>query len=344
MDFLKLSSVLLFAALFSACSGTARRVSRPPTPSAPDNFPSHAAVVQPSAEEQPVITLTFAGDTTLGEYIGAEGMTFSWQYEQVKGDVSYFLKNMKPLFESDDITILNFEGTITEETNGKEKPFRFKAPKKYLKILGAASVEMVNLANNHTYDFGEQGYKDTKAALTEANIEYFGLQDVLIKEIKGSRLCFHGVKGWSWQRDSAMIKSHLNKFKDKCDFIVSVFHWGEEHQYVHNDLQEKLAKLAVDLGSNLIVGHHAHVRQDGEVYKNAPIYYGLGNFLFGGNKNPKDKNALVIQVFLQGGKIVKIDEIPIKISSLESRNNYQPTPLDTTKYLTDKNISNAKII
>ncbi|WP_428897408.1 poly-gamma-glutamate synthesis protein (capsule biosynthesis protein) [Parelusimicrobium proximum] len=271
-----------------------------------------------------IIVLTFTGDTTLGQSLTSTGMNFEWQYNQVK-DPKYFLKNMYPLFKADDLTILNFEGTITENSDGIAKPFRFKGPKKYLEILTSSSVEMVNLANNHTYDFGLKGYKDTQAALDEAGIEYFGLEKVVIKKVKGRTLCFHGVKGWDYQRESKMLKEHFETFGSECDFITTTIHGGEEREYVHNALQEKLAKLAVDHGSDLVIGHHAHVVQDKQIYKGVPIYYGLGNFLFGGNKNPPDKNALVVRVFIKGKKIAAVEEIPISISSVKDRNNYQPT-------------------
>ena len=279
----------------------------------------------PAPPQKPVITLTFTGDTTLGDYITAKGEGFAFYFNKVN-DPSYFLKNMKSIFEKDDLTIVNFEGTITDAPPAMDKPFLFKGPKEYLKILTTSSVEVANLANNHTHDFGQQGYDDTKAALTEAGIEYFGYEDTLIKEIKGSRLCFHGSKGFSWERDSQMLKTQLASFKGKCDFIITAMHWGVEREYIHDALQKRLAEFAIDNGSNLVVGHHAHVVQDKAVYKGVPIYYGLGNFCFGGNKNPKDKNALVIQVRLKNNKILEIEEIPISISSVAERNNYQPTP------------------
>ncbi|WP_424244579.1 poly-gamma-glutamate synthesis protein (capsule biosynthesis protein) [Elusimicrobium posterum] len=324
MNYKKTFFILSAALLLNACVTNSNKQSDPVTVyELPPQEEAQASAAEVTAKPKERIVLTFAGDTTLGQDKDSGGMTFDWEYKTQK-DPSYFLKLMKPLFETDDITILNFEGTLTEATDAANKQFRFKGPADYAKILSSSSVEMVNLANNHTFDYGKQGYDDTKTNLVAENIEYFGYDEVIIKEVKGTRLCFNGVKGWAPGRDGPMLKRNFAKFKDNCDFIATTFHWGDEREYTHNKMQEGFAIMAVKEGADIVIGHHAHVVQDKEMRSGVPVYYGLGNFLFGGNKNSKDKRALAVQVILEDGKIVKLIEYDLLISSVPHRNNYQP--------------------
>ncbi|ACC97883.1 Putative protein of poly-gamma-glutamate biosynthesis [Elusimicrobium minutum Pei191] len=325
--------VLLLAAFVCACSSNRTQSSAFPwheyekvaqelTVSGQTEEDSNAEVC---AVPGRVITLTFAGDTTMGDYPEQQGMTFNWQYKQLKGDKKYFLKNMLPMFTTDDFTIVNLEGAITDNDEAQEKEFRFKGPYEYLDILKAGSVEMVNMANNHTHDYGVKGYNDTRENLKKAGIAFFGYDDLIVKELHETKLCFHGLKGFDWNRDSKMLLKHLKHFKEiNCDIIITTFHWGEEKAYENNALQERLARLAVDNGSSLIIGHHAHVVQNIAQYKGVTIVYSLGNFVFGGNKNPADKRALLYRVKIQDGKIISANPVKILISSEKARNNYQP--------------------
>ena len=125
--------------------------------------------------------------------------------------------------------------------------------------------------------------------------------------------------------------SNINAAKEAgAQIIVVFFHWGTERETVPDSVQMELGHAAIDAGATLVVGSHPHVIQGMENYNGHTIVYSLGNFCFGGNKNPSDKDCMIIQqTFTVRGNDVTIDNtnvIPCSISSVSSRNNYQPTP------------------
>lgn len=281
------------------------------------------------------ITISAAGDCTLGYDVNF-GYTNSFNYEFFKQnkDYTYFFKNVKDIFSKDDLTIVNFEGTLTNETKMANKKFRFKGLPEFTNILKAGSIEAVNLANNHTYDYLVKGYKDTINYLGKSGIIYFGREHRRIVEIKGIKVGLLGYEGWSNTKALRnRIKSDIKYLKSKgAKLVIVSFHWGEERKYFANATQKGLARFTIDSGADLILGHHPHVIQGIENYKGKMIIYSLGNFCFGGNKNPQDKDTFIFkQTFkFKDGKLIdnkNYEIIPCSVSSVTNRNNYQPTPL-----------------
>ncbi|MFR5582577.1 MAG: CapA family protein [[Clostridium] scindens] len=118
-----------------------------------------------------------------------------------------------------------------------------------------------------------------------------------------------------------------------AQLIIVNFHWGIEREYLPNDTQKKLAHLAIDEGADLVIGHHPHVLQGVEKYKDKYIAYSLGNFCFGGNSNPEDKDTMIFQqtFTFKKGVVQKNDDIqmiPCSLSSATGYNDYCPTPLE----------------
>ena len=144
---------------------------------------------------QKQIRLTFAGDVTLGSEEYLREKDFSLVSFAEREGYSYFFENVRELFSKDDLTIVNLEGVLSDSNAGenKEKTYRFRGNPEYTQILTSGSVEMVNPANNHTMDFGERGYLDTKVALTQDNILFFGGRETTIFEKNGIRIAFLGV-------------------------------------------------------------------------------------------------------------------------------------------------------
>ena len=279
-------------------------------------------------------TISAVGDCTFGtdENFAYEG-SMPAKYDEV-GDFNYFFENVKSVFEADDLTIVNFEGTLTDSTTREDKQFAFKADKSYAEILTDGFVEVANLANNHSKDYGEQSYNDTMDALDEAGITNFGYDRVAIKKVKGIKV---GLVGTYVLADGLGVKDSMEKniqdLKDEgAQVIIASFHWGEEKAEYPNDVQVELAHAAIDAGADLVLGHHPHVLQGIEQYKGKNIVYSLGNFCFGGNKNPSDKDTMIFQqtFTLKGGKLQEdnvTNIIPCSVSSVEGYNNYQPTPV-----------------
>lgn len=295
--------------------------------------------VKDSIEEsiEKSITISFAGDVTLGNYKGASPYgSFDHEVELQDKNYRYFLEGVNSLFEKDDLTIVNLEGPFTVAQTAKVKQFAFKGHPEYVNILKEGSVEAVSISNNHSEDYFEQGINETKAILDDKEIDYFGLGKNSIIEVNGIRVGILGYNGWPENYNEKYLKNieeEINKLKQQSDVIISYFHWGNENSYYPNEIQKKFAHYVIDTGVDVVVGSHPHVVQGIELYKGKYIAYSLGNFCFGGNKNPRDKDSFIYQQTLKftDGKLNNINEpkiIPISISSVSNRNNYKPMILE----------------
>ena len=282
------------------------------------------------------LTLSVVGDCTLGS-----DETFDYDtslnayYENYGAD--YFLQNVRSIFSADDLTIANFEGTLTDSDEREDKTFAFKAPASYASILSGSSVEAVNTANNHSHDYGDQGFDDTLAALDDAGIVHFGYDETAVMDIKGIKVGMVGIYELYDHLDrEQQLKDNIAKVQaDGAQLIVVIFHWGNETETVPDSNQTTLGRMAIDLGADLVCGHHPHVLQGIETYKGKNIVYSLGNFCFGGNSSPSDMDTMIYQqTFTIDADGVKNDNvtniIPCSISSAayDGYNNYQPTPAE----------------
>lgn len=342
------AAIFFSAPLIKAFTGTPSE----PTPSAAEPAETTPPVEIPAASAQPApepapapepepepepkkVTLTFAGDTTLGKDHKTPARNFDATFAQVN-DPSYFLKLFYPIFSADDITAVNFEGTITDSDARVDKKYCFKGKPEYLKVLAEGSVEAASVANNHSHDFGSQSFTDTKNALTEYNIKPFGYKDIAYFDKNGLKVALIGT----YELPKGMgIKSELEENiatakAEGAQVIAVFFHWGKEYETTANSNQVNLGRAAIDAGAHVVVGGHSHILQGYEVYKGRYIIYSLGNFCFGGNTNPSDKDALVFQqtFTLDDNGDVLVDDnvnfIPTRISSVNDKNNYQPMPAE----------------
>lgn len=282
------------------------------------------------------LTLSVVGDCTLGT-----DETFDYDtslnayYENYGAD--YFLQNVKDIFSADDLTIANFEGTLTDSDEREDKTFAFKAPASYASILTGGSVEAVNTANNHSHDYGDQSFDDTLAALDDAGIVHFGYDETAVMDVKGIKVGLVGIyELYDHLEREQQLKDNIAKVKaDGAQLIVVIFHWGNETETVPDSSQTTLGRIAIDEGADLVCGHHPHVLQGIETYKGKNIVYSLGNFCFGGNSSPSDMDTMIYQqTFTIDADGVKKDNvtniIPCSISSAayDGYNNYQPTPAE----------------
>lgn len=282
------------------------------------------------------LTLSVVGDCTLGT-----DETFDYDtslnayYENYGAD--YFLQNVKDIFSADDLTIANFEGTLTDSDEREDKTFAFKAPASYASILTGGSVEAVNTANNHSHDYGDQSFDDTLAALDDAGIVHFGYDETAVMDVKGIKVGLVGIyELYDHLEREQQLKDNIAKVKaDGAQLIVVIFHWGNETETVPDSNQTTLGRIAIDEGADLVCGHHPHVLQGIETYKGRNIVYSLGNFCFGGNSSPSDMDTMIYQqTFTIDANGVKKDNvtniIPCSISSAayDGYNNYQPTPAE----------------
>ena len=285
--------------------------------------------------DEPIqITVSSIGDCTLGTDENFNPSTSFNAYYNAQGP-DYFFKNVRSILEEDDLSIINLEGTFTDSDQRQEKTFAFKADPEYVSILTGSSIEAANLANNHSRDYGEESYTDTVETLEQAGIASFGYDQVDILEVNGVKVGLTGIYELAEHLDKQEeVRTNIAALKEAgAQVIIVNFHWGIEKEYRPNDTQKTLAHLAIDEGADLVIGHHPHVLQGIERYKGKYIAYSRGNFSFGGNSNPSDKDTMIFQqtFTVQDGKVEVNDDInviPCSLSSASGYNDYCPTPLE----------------
>ena len=298
-----------------------------------DESAAPAVTEAPEPPAEPVsLTVTVVGDCTLGMDSTFDYDTSFNNYYDMYGS-AYFMQNVKDLFSQDDLTIANLETTLTTaETKREGRYYNFKAPQEYAKILTDGNIDAVNTANNHMYDYLDQGYADTLAALDAEHIVHFGFDETAVMDVKGVKVGMLGV--YEIDREFAEIetevKDHIAKVRSEgAQLVIVIVHWGEELDTMPDQDQTRIARMAIDNGADLVCGHHAHVIQGIELYKGKYICYGLANFCFGGNVYPTDMETIIFQqTFTVTGNEVAQDNniniIPASCSSEYTFNNYQP--------------------
>ena len=283
------------------------------------------------AKDDNFFTLTFVGDCTFGS------VPIAWDLEdsfiQVVGDdYRYPFANVVDIFENDDFTLANLEGPLTEVGEPMEKQFVFRGPPAYTAILTENSVEAVTLANNHALDYGFEGRSATMEALKEAGVAY-GAREQSFLYTTESGLTI-GVYCDDFAFDRAHIADSIASLRERgAEIVVCAFHWGEEQVYKPAQNEIDWGHIAIDAGADIVAGHHPHVLQPVEYYKNGVIFYSLGNFSFGGNANPTDTDSVILQQEVFSGpdgmvNLGTLNVIPVSITSIPGRNDYQPMPLE----------------
>ena len=297
---------------------------------------SQEETTTPKPTAEPVsITVSMVGDCTLGTDVNFDQSTSFDAFYQMKNDPGYFFQKVKDIFTADDLTVANMEGTLTTSNDRQQKTFAFKGDPSYTEILTQGGVEATNLANNHSHDYGDQSYEDTIQYLEAAGITTFGYDRTAVMDVKGIKVGLIGIyelkDGLGRQQQ---VIDTIQEVKDQgAQVIIVSFHWGTEKSNIPDDIQKTLAHLAIDQGADLVVGHHPHVLQGIEKYQGKNIVYSLGNFCFGGNKNPSDKDTMIFQqtFTVENGELVEDDVtniIPCSLSSESGYNNYQPMVLE----------------
>lgn len=307
---------------------------------APDNTPGVF-----EADGSTVVTITCTGDFTIGGDNYHHKDIFTPELKKHDYDINFTMANVRDLFEQDDLTLVNFEGTFTDTKyvpdRKKENAFLFNISPEYVSVLPDNSIEAVSLENNHVMDHGDEGYEDTKEALRNAGVIYSNSEEIGIFEVNGiqiamlSYLCIDRYDKPVGDFDNLYDKVASDIAATKADYplVIVSFHWGNELDYLPTERQIKMGRLAVDSGADLVVGHHSHRMNPVEQYNGVYICYSLGNFCFAGHKKPKDMNSFIFQTRFRFSKTGEVSNlgfriIPIRITSVKDRNNFVPTPID----------------
>ncbi|MBP3962101.1 CapA family protein [Paenibacillus lignilyticus] len=272
-----------------------------------DNEAATGGTVTPDDGGQ--VNLSFTGDVLLAASVEKLMLKNGYDYPYAK-----VLNELK----TPDLMAVNLETPVTlRGTPAENKQYVYKSSPDALPALKAAGIDVVNLANNHTLDQGEEGLLDTIAHLDEAGIPNMGagrdeleaFKPVLL-EAKGISVAYLGltrvVPVGSWKAtkdhaglaetyDSTRAVAAIKQAKKQADIVVVMVHWGIEREDLPNNDQKRLAHEYIDAGADLVIGSHPHVLQGFESYKGKWIAYSLGNFIFSGMTPDKTKDTGVLQ-------------------------------------------------
>lgn len=229
-----------------------------------------------------------------------------------------------------DIVFGNLECSLTRRGEKRPKTWNFRAPPKNLAALKEAGFGLLNLANNHSMDYGALGLLDTLRALRREGFLYIGggrdireAEELRVIESGGLRVGFFGFtstfpkEAWAGRKKPGVAYSDFGRFpalirraRRRVDVLVVSFHGGTELSPEPNEIQKAFAHAAVEAGADLVLGHHPHVLQALEVYKGAPILYSLGNFLFV-SPSPETRAAVIAKAALTTRGVESIEFIPV---------------------------------
>lgn len=291
--------------------------------------PAATAEPAPTSDTWPkTFTITVAGDTTLGSTPDLRKRDDCFENVAEEKGYGWFFSGLSDLFDSDDMTLINFEGTLTESDNAKQKKFNFKGPAEYTDILTLGSVEAVNIANNHIVDYGDEGKADTIDALENAGIIVSGGGILGIYEKNGVKV---GMTGYCFPYSNGKkdITKDVAALREAgCQIVIASFHWGSEYREDFTAEQRSIGRAAIKAGADIVLGHHPHIVQGVEAYQDTYILYSLGNLVFGGNVDPDDRDALAARltftVYEDHADAPQMSLVPLHLTALSDGTDYRP--------------------
>ncbi|MCI0572504.1 MAG: CapA family protein [Myxococcaceae bacterium] len=328
---------------------------RPPAVAAPP--PPQAPSVAPPPEARP-FTLLAGGDVTLGyhyeEYFDDQVARGATREEMA----AYGFKELRPVADGADLFLVNLECPFTDRGEKVPKNFNFRARPELVSALLAGGVDAVSLANNHLLDYGVVGLMDTLATLDAARIPHFGAGRNLaearrpaIVTVNGTRVALlgyyflgtrnieppeviatdttPGVAGHAWDVEAMerMVREDVTAARAVADVVIPFFHWGIEGNGEPEPYQVRLGRAAVEAGASAVLGSHPHVLQGMELHQGAPIVYSLGNLVFGGNWDPRDKRSALFKARFGPGGYLGSELVALQTDRYPER-PMQPFPLE----------------
>ncbi|MDR2505069.1 MAG: CapA family protein [Oscillospiraceae bacterium] len=287
------------------------------------------------------IIISAVGDVTLGGNMkgNPKSTIYSKEFAKQGEDYGFAFRNTRSVFEADDVTIANFEGTFTNSTKaGNSNSYNFRVAPEHVNVLTQGSVEMVTLENNHVLDFGQTGLSDTRDTLDSAGISWAYGDQFAHVNIGGFVVGMLAYQTFGGIHDQiiARLPEDIARARSACDFIVVYYHWGAEEDYYPNNNQIRLGRATIDAGADLVLGAHSHRINPIELYEGKYIVYSLSNFSFSGNVNPSDMRSFIFQckVNTETAEVTDMRILPIRISSRSDTNDFCPTllPPGSTAY------------
>lgn len=252
---------------------------------------------------------------------------------------AYPFAKVQSLFAADDLTVINLEGVLTDDTSNRAsgRKYNFYGKTAYTAIMTEGSVECVTLGNNHSHDFTMTGLQSTKDALNAAGIGYMLDDEIYIFEKNGIRVALIGYLQDAFYARKSSMDEIVRELKEEkgCSAVILNLHIGTEYNEKHVASQYNSAKIAINAGVDLVIEHHPHVLQGCTVYKNRNVLYSLGNFCFGGSRKIVSSQtptivAVVTMDFDNDGTYLgqQLTLWPARNTGTGDHNNYQPYLVD----------------
>lgn len=273
--------------------------------------------------EETDITMLFVGDIMLAERPGqliAQGR-----------DPFFYVRS---IFRAADIRIGNLECTVSQKGKAEDKTYTFRAHPRVITTL-KKYFDAVSVANNHAGDFGPVAFEDMLYQLEKKQLAYFGggrtlrvAHEPYLTTVKGKKIAVLGYDGFfprsfealedragvAWL-DTDFIVADIKRAREvhRADWVIVVPHWGWEYEKIASSQQQTLAHLMIDSGADAVVGGHPHVTQNIEIYKNKPIIYSLGNFVFNGFHDKETTTGWIALLTLTANAEVKWKTITVRL-------------------------------
>ncbi|MEQ1814247.1 MAG: CapA family protein [Candidatus Nitrotoga sp.] len=291
---------------------------------------SAVPVVSPVIPDPPV-RIMFTGDIVLGNSFVVQDIPKDW-------DQRYFA-GVREVLKQANLVIGNLEGVLTEhlvtrKATGTGRQFAFRSPPRYASLLKAEGFGVLNVANNHAYDFGEVGVRDTLAALEQAEITTAGVPgEIKLLNILGLNIAVLGYSYAPWFNsilDLTKSAELVQRAKAQGAYVIVTFHAGAEGSSAiwHADQEEifmgenrgntvAFSRAMIAAGADMVVGHGPHVLRAAECYQGKPIIYSLGNFVGVGGLSAKkfaEVSALLDVSIGLDGAIQRMDLVPVRFN------------------------------
>ena len=287
------------------------------------NKPNPIITIVPkfSPTPTPTKTVTFGlmGDLGLGRHITSTARS--------KNDFSWSFQKVNHILQKNDFNLTNLESPIIKNCpKGETGTFTFCGDTNFLPYLSENKF-IFNLANNHIFNYGIDGFSQTKDFLNKYQLGYFyshlSDSEFLLKNINGITF---GFLGFDYITNPTLktetIINLVKKYDSQVDWLIVSLHWGNEYLSSPEQWRISLAHQLIDTGADIIHGHHPHVLQSKEIYQNKPIYYSLGNFIFDQNWSIETSQSEIVNLTVTKTEIIESQTIPLIIKL-----NSQPQPV-----------------
>jgi poly-gamma-glutamate capsule biosynthesis protein CapA/YwtB (metallophosphatase superfamily) len=256
------------------------------------------------------IVLLATGDVLLARSINARMVAAN--------DFTFPFAKLKDLLARADIAWVNLETPLVTGCIPRYDGLNFCGDPRGVAGLQSAGIDVVNIANNHTENYGLHGVVETMQHLKVANMAITGLPEPVILTIHGKRIGlmgFNSASASSWINGAKpeMVQAQIEATRPSVDYLIVSFHWGQEYRSMQDNRQRDLGRLAIDSGADVVIGHHPHWVQGVEIYRDKPILYSLGNFIFDQGTGGWFNEGVIAVINFQANGRLQLHLIPIII-------------------------------